>query len=75
MIGSSKGWTVVDKGGGNLWGIDADAIVTAPNGENIRLDQLRKELQSEDMTHAEATEAIKKLQQNLGISVNWMFGW
>lgn len=75
MIGSSKGWTVVDKGGGNLWGIDADAIVTAPNGENIRLDQLRKKLQSEDMTHAEATEAIKKLQQNLGISVNWMFGW
>ena len=75
MIGSSKGWTVVDKGGGNLWGIDANAVIKAPNGETIRLDQLRDKLKSEGMTHSEATNAIKKLQQNLGISSNWMFGW
>lgn len=75
MIGSSKGWTVVDKGGANLWGIDANAVIKAPNGETIRLDQLRDKLKSEGMTHSEATNAIKKLQQNLGISSNWMFGW
>ena len=75
MIGSSKGWTVVDDGGWNLWGIDGDAKIKAPNGETIRLDQLRDKLKSEGMTHAEATNAIKKLQQNLGISSNWMFGW
>ena len=75
MIGSSKGWTVVDKGGANLWGIDQNAVIKAPNGETIRLDQLRDKLKSEGMTHSEATNAIKKLQQNLGISSNWMFGW
>lgn len=75
MIGSSKGWTVVDKGGANLWGIDQNAVIKAPNGETIRLDQLRDKLKSEGMTHSDATNAIKKLQQNLGISSNWMFGW
>lgn len=75
MVGSTNGWTVVDKGGGNLWGIDQNAVVKAPNGETIRLDQLRDKLKAEGMTHAEATDVIKKLQQNLGISSNWMFGW
>lgn len=75
MIGSSKGWSVVDKGGANLWGIDQNATVKSPNGETIRLDQLRDKLKAEGMNHTEATNAIKKLQQNLGISSNWMFGW
>ena len=74
MIGSSKGWTVVDKGGWNFVGIDGDAKIKAPNGETIRLDQLRDKLKAEGMTHNEATDAIKKLQQNLGISSNWFFG-
>lgn len=75
MIGSTKGWSAVSKGGGNLLGIDANAIVKAPNGETIRLDQLRDKLKAEGMSHSEATNYIKKLQQNLGISSNWMFRW
>lgn len=75
MVGSTNGWTVVDDGGANLWGVDKDAIVKAPNGETITLAQLRDKLKSEGMTHKEATDVIKQLQQNLGISSNWMFGW
>ena len=75
MVGSTSGWSVANNGGGNLWGIDANASVVAPNGETITLSQLRNTLKSEGMTHSEATNAIKKLQQNLGISSNWMFGW
>lgn len=75
MVGNTAGWSVVDDGGWNLWGVDNNARVKAPNGETIRLDQLKNKLKSEGMTDSEATNAIKKLQQNLGISSNWMFGW
>ena len=75
MVGSTKGWTVVDNGGANLVGIDKDAKVTAPNGETMTLKELREKLISEGMTKSKATDAIKKLQQNLGISSNWLFGW
>ena len=74
MIESTNGWSVVSTGGGNFVGIDANAIVMAPNGEKIRLDQLRDKLKAEGMTHNEATKAIKNLQQNLEISSNWFFG-
>ena len=75
MINSASGWSVVKEGGGNLWGIDADAIVKAPNGEQMTLNNLRDKLIKEGMKHGEATEAIKQLQQDMGISSNWMFGW
>ncbi|MBR2335842.1 MAG: hypothetical protein IKA62_06440 [Clostridia bacterium] len=75
MINSASGWSVVENGGGNLWGIDADAIVKAPNGEQMTLNNLRDKLIKEGMKHGEATEAIKQLQQDMGISSNWMFGW
>ena len=75
MVGSTNGWEIVDNGGGNLVGIDANAIVRTPNGEKIRLDNLKEKLMDEGMSSAEAREAIKKLQQNLGISSNWLFGW
>ena len=75
MVGSTKGWSVESNGGGNLVGIDANAKVKSPNGEIIRLDQLREKLIAEGMSKNEATNAIKKLQQNLGISSNWLFGW
>lgn len=75
MIGSTKGWTVVDKGGGNLVGIDANAKVKSPNGETMTLSQLKQKLIAEGMKSSDATSAIKKLQQNLGISSNWLFGW
>lgn len=75
MIGSTNGWSVEYDGGWNLWSVDDDAIVIAPNGEKIRLDQLENKLKSEGMTDSQAENAVKKLQQNLGISSNWMFGW
>lgn len=75
MVGSSKGWEVIDDGGVNLFGIDKDAIVKAPNGEQMTLKQLREKLKSEEMSQSEANKAIKALQQNLNISSNWMFGW
>ena len=74
MAKSSKGWTVVDDGGANLWGVDNDAKVKTPNGETITLKNLKKKLVSEGMKDSEATKLIKKLQQNLGISSNWFFG-
>ena len=74
MVGSSKGWTVVDKGGANFSGIDQDAKVKTPNGETITLKNLRKKLVAEGMKESEATKLIKTLQQNLGISSNWFFG-
>ena len=75
MVKSTNGWSVDNDGGWNLWGVDRDAIVISPNGEKIRLDQLKDKLKAEGMTDSEASSAIKKLQQNLGISSNWMFGW
>lgn len=75
MIKSTNGWSVENDGGWNLWGVDNDAIVVAPNGEKIRLDQLKSKLKKEGMSDSDATNAVKKLQQNLGISSNWMFGW
>ena len=75
MLGSTNGWEVLDYGGVNLWGIDKNAKVKAPNGEVMTLGNLRDKLKQEGMTHSEATNAIKDLQQNTGISSNWMFGW
>ena len=75
MVLSDKGWTVASKGGANLFGIDNNAKVIAPNGETMRLDQLRDKLIAEGMEKDQATKAIKGLQQKLGISSNWLFGW
>ena len=69
MLGSTSGWSVVDDGGIN-WlglGIDADAIVKAPNGEQIRLDELRSKLKAEGMSTSDANKLIKSLMKNLGI--------
>ena len=75
MVKSDKGWSVVDGGGGNLLGIDANARVKTPTGETLRLDQLKEKLIDGGMKPNEATKAIKDLQQKLGISQNWLFGW
>lgn len=72
MVKSTKGWTVLDDGGANWLGIDRDAKVKSPNGEQLTLLQLRNKLTSEGMTTSEANKAIKVLQQNLGISSNWL---
>ena len=74
MVASTKGWTVVDDGGGNLLGIDKNAKVKSPNGETLTLAQLRDKLKGEGMSTSDANKAIKALQQNLGISSNWLFG-
>ena len=75
MVGSTQGWKVVNDGGWNLIGIDNNAMVEAPNGEIVRLDELRDILISEGMSKSEAKQAVKTLQQKLGISSNWLFGW
>ena len=68
MAKSAKGWNVVDDGGGNLFGIDRNAIVEAPNGEQMTLAQLRKILvDDERKTTREANEIIKELEKRLGI--------
>ena len=68
-------WTVVSDGGWNLVGVDNDAIVKDQYGNKYRLDVLVKKLVAEGMTEKEANKYVKKLQQDLGISSNWLFGW
>ena len=75
MVKSEQGWQMVTKGGGNLVGIDANAKVKTPNGETMYLKDLRKKLVAEGMKEKDATNYIKSLQQALGISSNWLFGW
>lgn len=68
MVKSTNGWSVVDKGGVNwFWGVDNNAIVKAPNGEQIRLDNLVDYLVDEGMSKSDAKSYVKKLQKNLGI--------
>ena len=68
MAKSTNGWKVVDNGGVNwFWGVDNNAIVEAPNGEQIRLDNLVDKLVSEGMSKSEAKSFVKKLQKNLDI--------
>ena len=76
MVNSTKGWTVPEggEGGGNLFGIDKNAKVKSPTGETMTLADLKNKLISEGMDSSEARKAIKKLQQELGISSNWLFG-
>lgn len=75
MVTNTAGWEVVNGGGANLFGIDRDAIVRAPNGKEIRLDDLKETLIKEGMKKEDAQKALKSLQKKLGISSNWLFGW
>ncbi len=74
MAKSTNGWEVESGGGGNLFGIDANAKVKTPTGEILTLKNLKAKLVAEGMNASDATKLIKKLQQNLGISSNWLFG-
>ena len=68
MVGSTSGWSVADNGGVNwFWGVDNNAIVEAPNGEKISLENLVDKLKKEGMSAKDAKAAVKKLQKNLGI--------
>lgn len=68
MVKSTNGWSIVDKGGVNwFWGVDNNAIIKAPNGEQIRLDNLVDYLVDEGMSKSDAKSYVKKLQKNLGI--------
>lgn len=68
MVKSTSGWSIVDKGGVNwFWGVDNNAIVKAPNGEQIRLDNLVDYLVNEGMSKSDAKSYVKKLQKNLGM--------
>jgi dihydroorotase-like cyclic amidohydrolase len=74
-IEAEDGWEVIDNGGGNLLGIDANAIVKAPNGQKMTLAQLKQTLIKEGMKAGKAADAIKALQQALGISSRKIFNW
>lgn len=67
MVKSTQGWTVIDDGGGNLLGIDRNAILEAPNGEQITMQNLRVKLIDGGMKRSDATYYIKQLTKNLGI--------
>ena len=68
MVLSTNGWSVDDDGGTNwFWGVDNNAIVIAPNGEKIRLDNLVDKLVDEGMSKKEAKDKVKTLQKNLNI--------
>lgn len=68
MVKSTSGWSVVNDGGINwLWGVDNNAILKAPNGEQIRLDNLVDYLVNEGMNKSTAKDYVKKLQKNLGV--------
>ncbi|MBO5700934.1 MAG: hypothetical protein J6S71_00685 [Clostridia bacterium] len=81
MVKSTKGWEVDTDaikggtGGGNLFGIDRNAVVIAPNGESMTLNELRNKLVAENMKKSEATNLIQELQQKLGIANGTLFGW
>lgn len=67
MVSSTAGWSVVDNGGINwLGGIDNNAIVKAPNGEQLSLKNLVNKLVAEGMGKSEAKKLVKELQDNLG---------
>ena len=68
LIGSTSGWSVVNDGGTNwLWGVDGNAVVVAPNGEQLTLDELVDALVEEGMSKSEAKDKVKNLQKELGI--------
>lgn len=68
MVKSTGGWTVKDNGGANwFWGVDNNAILEAPNGQQIRLDNLVDKLVSEGMPKKDAKYYVKQLQKNLGV--------
>ena len=66
MVRSTKGWSVVDDGGANIFGIDRNAIVKAPNGEQYSLKNLMYQLVDLGMSKSEARKLVKTLQDNLG---------
>lgn len=74
MVKNGQGFTVVSKGGANLFGIDENAKVELPNGQTMTLKNLKAKLVAEGMKSSDATKYIKALQQNLDISSNWFFG-
>lgn len=68
LVNQPNAWSVASDGGANLWGIDRNAKVVDPYGNELTLKELRKKLMEEDMNRDEAKEAIKKLQRALGIT-------
>lgn len=75
MLESFDGWEMETDGGANLFGIDKDAYVRAPDGKSYSLAELKQILIDEGMDASVAQKKLKGLQQKLGISSNWLFGW
>lgn len=75
MIENFDGWEMETDGGWNLLGIDKDASVRTPDNKTMTLKELKQKLVDEGMDASVAQKKIKALQQKLGISSNWLFGW
>lgn len=69
MLTDMSKWRAVDKGGSWVGAFNNDAVVKAPNGENLSIDQLYEILTTQEgMSDDEAEEFIVQLQKHLGIT-------
>lgn len=69
MLKDMSKWRAVDKGGNWVGAFNNDAVVKAPNGENLSIDQLYEILTTQEgMSDEQAEEWIVNLQEYLGIT-------
>ena len=66
-----EGWSAADLGGNYVGAFNNDAVVVAPDGQKMTIDELYEKLTTEEgMTEDEAEDIIVKLQKKLGIVEN-----
>lgn len=69
MLDNMLGWLVLNKGGSYVGAFNNDAVVKAPNGQNLTIDQLYEILTTQEgLTDEQAEERIINLQKHLGIT-------
>jgi hypothetical protein len=74
MLEDMSKWYVADRGGSYTGAFNNDAVVKAPNGQNLTIDQLNEILTTQEgMSDDEAEELIVQLQKKLGITPKGLF--
>lgn len=69
MLNNMNKWGYTYDGGTNwLWGIDENAVVKTPTGEEIEAKVLKNRLIENGMSKNAADDAVKKLLEHLGIN-------
>lgn len=69
-----EGWSAADLGGNYVGAFNNDAVVVAPDGQKMTIDELYKKLTTEEgMSEDEAEDLIVKLQEKLGITPKGLF--